>query len=116
MNWKPIPKEERANEGPKNKTHIRAKFIGSSNAKDEVHPSISYRLLQKVSGRLLDFVKREKKFSRIELSELIFDLQNTVSKLQKKKNRLIQKEANKTKRLNPFFKSKKQKHRKNNRN
>ncbi|MFC1810637.1 hypothetical protein ACFLZH_04000 [Patescibacteria group bacterium] len=113
MNWKPIPKEEPANEGPKNKTHIRAKFIGNSNAKGEVHPSISYRLLQKVSGRLLEFVKREKKFNRKELSELILDLQNTVSKLQKKKNHLIQKEANK---LNPLFKSKKQKHRKNNRN
>jgi len=99
MNWKPIPKEEIARD-PKKKTHIRAKFIGTSDTSHSdgaVHPKISYRLFQKVSGRLLNFVKKERRIKVAELSELITDLQQTVSKLQQKKLYLLQKQKKKKK-------------------
>lgn len=111
MNWKPIPKEEPAR-SPKQKTHISAKFVGASNSENGYkHPNISYRLFQKVSSRLLHFIKKEKKFKIAELSQLITDLESTISKLQQKRIYLLQKEA---KKLNPLLDSKKHKHRKNN--
>ena len=95
MNWKPIPKEEPAI-NKNRKTHISAKFIGTSNS-STVNPSISYRLFQKVSEKLINFVKKERKFKISELSDLIDDLQKTVSKLQQKKLYLLEKEAMKKK-------------------
>lgn len=95
MNWKPIPKEAPAKD-PKQNTHINARFIGTSSSKNDiVHPSISYRLFQKVSGKLINFVKKEKKFKIAEISELITDLQKTVSNLQQKRLYLLEKEAKK---------------------
>ncbi len=100
MNWKPIPKEEPAKD-PKQKTHISAKFIGTSNSKNDiVHPNISYRLFQKVSGKLINFVKKERKFKITEISDLITDLQKTVSKLQQKRLYLLEKEAKRINRKN----------------
>jgi hypothetical protein len=97
MNWKPIPKEEPAID-PKQKTHLRGKFNNNNNV-DVVtpHPKISYRLMQKVSGKLIHFIKKERNFKINELSELITDMQNTVSKLQQKKIFLLEKEAKKQK-------------------
>jgi len=113
MNWKPIPKEEPAKD-LKQKTHISAKFVGTSNSENGFkHPIISYRLFQKVSSKLINFIKREKKIKIAELSQLITDLESTISKLQQKRLYLIQKEA---KKLNPLLDSKKHKHRKNNQN
>jgi hypothetical protein len=100
MNWKPIPKEEPALE-PKQNTHVQAKFVGTSSSKNNiVHPNISYRLFQKTSGKLIDFVKKERAFKINELSDLIVDLQKTVSKLQQKRLYLLQKEARKNSRKN----------------
>ena len=70
MYWKQIPNEEPA-QNPKEKTHISAKFVGTSNSNGVVHSNISYRLFQKVSGKLLNFIKKERSFKVDELSDLI---------------------------------------------
>lgn len=110
MNWKPIPQETPAQE-PRKKTHISAKFLGNHPSKKSNHPSISYRLFQRVSFMLLNFIRKERKYSYKEIQSLITDLQSITSKLQQKKFFLMEKEMNK---LNPAFKSKKHKHNKNN--
>ena len=112
MNWKPIPQEAPAN-GPHKKTHISAKFLGNNPSKKSNHPSISYRLFQRASYLLLNFVKKERKYSYQDIQSLITDLQTITSKLQKKKLFLMDKEILKS---NPSFNSKKYKHRKNNSN
>ncbi len=97
MNWKPIPKEEPAIDA-KQKTHIRAKFQNKDFEHEiPVHPNISYRLMQKISGKLIRFIKKERNIKVYELSELITDMQNAVSKLQQKKLFLLEKEAKKQK-------------------
>lgn len=114
MNWKPIPQEAPAND-PGKKTHISAKFLGNNPSKKSNHPSISYRLFQRVSFMLLNFVKKERKYSYKEIQSLITDLQSITSKLQQKKFFLMEKEMNKKSRiLNPPLNSKKDKHSQNN--
>ncbi len=97
MYWKPIPKEEPAIDSTQ-KTHIRAE-LQNKNSRDNkpAHPNISYRLMQKISGKLIYFIKKERKIKIKELSDLITDMQDAVSKLQQKKLFLLQKEAQKQK-------------------
>lgn len=97
MNWKPIPSEAPART-KKKKTHISAKFTKHAISKKTLHPNISYRLLQSVSIRLLEYVKKEGKYSLEEVSDLVTDLQRTIVNLQKKRIALFEKE--KEKRLN----------------
>lgn len=94
MNWKQIPQEAPYKE-PQKKTHISAKFSGNKANKKTFHPSISYRLFQRVSLKLLNFIKKERRYSYSEIQDLITDLQMTISKLQQKKLFLMDKELNK---------------------
>ena len=94
MNWKPIPNEAPAKTKRK-KTHIRAAFSKHAISKKSLHPSISYRLLQSVSFRLLEYVKKENKYSLEEVSDLITDMQRTIANLQKKRIALFEKEKQK---------------------
>lgn len=110
MNWKPIPQEAPANE-PRKKTHISAKFLGNRPSKKSNHPNISYRLFQRVSYMLLNFIRKERKYSYKEIQSLITDLQIITSKLQQKKLFLMDKEMRNS---NPTLNSKKDKHRHNN--
>ncbi len=94
MNWKPIPNEAPAKARVK-RTHVRASFIKHAISKQHVSPNISYRLLQSVSIRLLDYVKKENKQSLQEVSDLITDMQRTIVNLQKKRIALFEKEKEK---------------------
>ena len=112
MNWKPIPQEAPATE-PIKKTHISAKFLGNHPSKKSKHPSISYRLFQRASYMLLNFIRKERKYSYRDIQSLITDLQSIITKLQQKKLFLMDKEINKS---NPTFNSKKYKHHRDNKN
>lgn len=94
MNWKPIPTEAPAKNRTK-KTHVSAKFTKHAISKKSTHPNISYRLLQSVSLRLLEYVKNEKNCSLEEVSDLITDMQRTIVNLQKKRIALFEKEKEK---------------------
>ncbi|MCD6109866.1 hypothetical protein J7J83_03865 [bacterium] len=99
MDWKPIPTEAPAKSRKKG-THISAKFKKHTISKKSI-PSISYRLFQSVSLRLLDYVKKEKKYSLQEVSDLIMDMQRTIVNLQKKRIVLFEKEKQKQHRKRP---------------
>lgn len=112
MDWKPIPQEAPAQE-PQKKTHISAKFLGNHPKKKSQHPSISYRLFQRASYMLLNFIRKERKYSYQDIQSLITDLQTIITKLQRKKLFLMEKEIQKS---NPLLNSKNKKHNRNNRN
>lgn len=112
MDWKPIPQEAPAEE-PRKNTHISAKFLGNHPQKRSKHPNISYRLFQRVSYMLLNFIRKERKYSYTEIQSLITDLQTIITKLQRKKLFLMEKEINKS---NPLLNSKNNKHHRNNKN
>lgn len=115
MNWKPIPNEApaRTRKGRSSKkTHVSSKFKKHAISKKSTHPNISYRLLQSVSLRLLEYVKKEGKYSLDEVSDLITDMQRTIVNLQKKRIALFEKEKEKQRktkkrRKNKTFKVKK---------
>ena len=113
MNWKLIPNEAPAkNKTKKKKTHISKKFTKHAISKKSFHPNISYRLFQSVSLRLLEFVKKEGKYSLEEVSDLVTDMQRTIVNLQKKRIALFEKEKEtqqktKAKRRKKTFKVKK---------
>jgi hypothetical protein len=96
MNWKPIPNEAPAPD-KKKKTHISKKFAKHSLSKKSSHPNISYRLVQSVSFRLLEYVKKEGKYSLDEVADLVTDMQRTIVTLQKKRIALFEKEKTKAK-------------------
>lgn len=96
MNWKPIPNEAPATD-KKKKTHISKKFDKHTLSKKSSHPNISYRLLQSVSIRLLEYVKKEGKYSLDEVADLVTDMQRTIVTLQKKRIALFEKEKAKHK-------------------
>lgn len=98
MDWKPIPNEapyKTKKGGSKKRTHVRATFTKHAISKKSLHPNISYRLLQSVSIRLLEYVKKEGKYSLDEVSDLITDMQRTIVNLQKKRIALFEKEKEK---------------------
>lgn len=98
MNWKPLPNEAPAKVtkgSSRKKTHVRAKFIKHAISKKSLHPNISYRLLQSVSLRLLEYVKKEGKYSLDEVADLVTDMQRTIVSLQKKRIALFEKEKEK---------------------
>lgn len=92
MTWKPIPSEAPA-KGRTKKTHVRARF--KKYPLKQKHTKISYRLLQSVSIRLLEYVKKEGKYSLNEVADLITDMQRTIVNLQKKRIALFEKEKQK---------------------
>ncbi|MBD3156974.1 hypothetical protein GF369_04060 [Candidatus Peregrinibacteria bacterium] len=96
MNWKPLPNEAPAPD-KKKKTHISKKFTKHALSKKSSHPNISYRLVQSVSLRLLEYVKKEGKYSLDEVADLITDMQRTIVTLQKKRISLFEKEKEKHK-------------------
>ena len=96
MDWKPIPNEAPAKvRSSRKKTHVSGKFAKHAISKKSLHPNISYRLLQSVSLRLLDYVKKESKYSLDEVADLITDMQRTIVNLQKKRIALFEKEKEK---------------------
>lgn len=103
MSWKPIPSEAPA-KGRTKRTHVRARF--KKHPLKKVHTKMSYRLLQSVSIRLLEFVKKESKYSLNEVADLITDMQRTIVNLQKKRMTLFEKEKQKTSKKKPKAKFK----------
>jgi len=96
MFWKQIPNEAPAKTREK-RTHISSKFVKHAISKSTPHPNISYRLLQSVSIRLLEYVKKESKYSLDEVSDLIMDMQRTIVNLQKKRITLFEKKMQRSK-------------------
>jgi septum formation inhibitor MinC len=96
MSWKPIPKEAPAQKNAK-KTHVSPRFQKHSIYKNKKSAPIklSYRLFQSVSRRLLEFIKKEGRYSLNELSYLITDMQRTIATLQNKRLKLWEKEKSK---------------------
>lgn len=99
MSWKPLPHEHPAKEKQK-KTHVRASLTRRTFSKKP--PKTSYRLLQSVSVRLHEFVKKEGKYSTEEMADLITDMQRGVINLQRKRSELLEKKKNKTLKKNQF--------------
>lgn len=99
MSWKPIPQEAPSSKRAK-KTHIRAAFKKHPIYKQKKfpHSKTPYRLFQSVSIRLLEYVKKEGKYSKNEVADLITDMQRTIVNLQKKRMQLFENEKEKTKR------------------
>lgn len=107
MFWKPIPHEKPAKSNAK-KTHIQKRF--KKHAIKTRKPQTSYSLVQSVSIRLLEYVKKEGKYTFTEIGDLITDMQRTITNLQRKKYILLEKEKEKNKRKKkskPQFKVKK---------
>lgn len=89
MSWKPIPREEPAKIIFK-KTHISPRFTlhpiyKKYNTADD---SLSYRLFQSVSMRLLEYARKGGKYTLKEVADLITDMQKTILNLQKKRVKL----------------------------
>lgn len=96
MSWKPLPHEKPAKPAHK-KTHIRSAFKKHALKKVIKSKKTSYRLLQSVSIRLLEFVKKEGKYSFQEVGDLITDMQRSIINLQRKRTVLIDKQTKKNK-------------------
>jgi hypothetical protein len=79
------------------KTHVSEKFAKHAIFKNKKadHPKIAYRLLQSLSLRLHEYVKREGKQTSKELGTLVTDMQKTIAVLQKKRIKLIEKDMKK---------------------
>lgn len=80
------------------KTHVSEKFAKHAIFKNKKtdHPKIAYRLLQSLSLRLHEYVKREGKQTSKEIGILVTDMQKTIAILQKKRIKLIEKDMKKT--------------------
>ncbi|MBU1446136.1 hypothetical protein KKD70_02645 [Patescibacteria group bacterium] len=101
MNFKLIPNERFESQNPNEKTkktHVSKNFAKHAIFKNKKsqHPQTSYRLLQSLSLRLHEYVKREGKQTSKEIGILITDMQKTIANLQKKRIKLIEKEIQKT--------------------
>lgn len=106
MYWKPIPHEKPA-KTDKSKTHIQKRF--KKHPLKNTNQKVSYRLFQSVSIRLLEYVKKEGKYSFQEIGDLVMDMQRTITNLQRKKHTLMEKEKTKKRKRStkPKFKVKK---------
>ena len=98
MSWKPIPHEEPAKIVFK-KTHISPRFTLHPiyNKKNTASDSLSYRLYQSVSMRLLEYARKGGKYTLREVADLITDMQKTILNLQKKRVNLCDKQKDKNK-------------------
>ncbi|MBN1495093.1 hypothetical protein JW911_05180 [Candidatus Peregrinibacteria bacterium] len=98
MSWKPIPQEAPAKIIFK-KTHISPRFekhaIYKKHAQKPV--TISYKLYQSVSMRLVEYIKRGGRYNLREIADLITDMQKTILNLQKKRLDICDKEHKKNK-------------------
>jgi len=103
MSWKPIPREEPAKAVFK-KTHISPRFTLHPVYKNTstINDSISYRLYQRVSMRLLEYAKTGGKSSLKDVAELITDMQKTILNLQKKRTKLCDEQNEKLKKKSKF--------------
>jgi hypothetical protein len=98
MSWKPIPNEEPAKIVFK-KTHISPRFTLHPiyGKKNTINDTLSYRLYQSVSMRLLEYARKGGKYTLKEVADLITDMQKTILNLQKKRVNLCDKQKNKIK-------------------